>query len=408
MFRAKIQTRRAFSVLAAFLFLAAAFVSARAQDDVVGFETARREAWLKFNKHNLHNFDFSKKLVTRKQLDALKNDVVDELELVRGIVFGKRGRIFKERRIQDYLEKQAWYKPNKNFSNNMLSAMERKNIDLIREAEAAKHDFIQPGDLRFWEKREITEDNLAPNTAAEWRVLIAEMEAIHGKTFPDEPWLQKYFEERYWYKANPNYNSSMLSEMDRKNLATIMAARDKQRKVAVSPGDMDKFQNAPLTEEMLAGATLNELRIMRNEFWARRGKRFTTPGFRAFYEWQDWYKPLKNQKLVKLTATEEANVKVIENYEMKIREKITSEILPPETFEGLFIEDLRVLRNEIYARHGRVFKDAKLQKTFAEMSWYKPDPNFKDEMLSEVEVKNLASIKQAEEMAVSKFEEIEG
>lgn len=390
MFRARIPALRNFWIFAAGLFLIFSISSAASAQD-------------KLKKY--HAFDFSKKLVTKTELAKLESD---ELENLRGIVFGKRGRVFKEQSIQDYLAKQAWYKPNPNFSNKVLTLNEHKNIDLIREAEAEKHDYIQPGDLRFWEGKEITEEKLSPNTAAEWRVLIAELEAIHGKTFPDEPWLQKYFEERYWYKPNPNYSSSVLSELDRKNLATIMAARDKQRKVAVSPGDMDKFQNAPLTEEMLNGATLSELRIMRNEFLARRGKKFLTPGYRSFYEWQDWYKPIKNQKLVKLNATEQANVKTIENYERKIREKITTEVLTPEIFEGLFIEDLRVLRNEIYARHGRIFKDVKLQKTFAEMDWYKPNPEFKDEMLSEIEFKNLASIKQAEEMAVSVFEQVEG
>ncbi|MGI9035526.1 MAG: YARHG domain-containing protein, partial [Pyrinomonadaceae bacterium] len=268
--------------------------------------------------------------------------------------------------------------------------------------------FIQPGDLRFWEKKEIKEENLSPNTAAEWSVLIAELEAIHGKSFPEEPWLQKYFEERYWYQANPNYSSADLSELDRKNLATIRAARDKQRKVAVSPGDMDKFQNVLLTENLLEGATLNELRIMRNEFAARHGKTFSTPGYRSFYMWQDWCKPIKDQSKVKLKTIEEQNVKTIENYERKIREQLATQIVTEEMFEGLFAEDLRMLRNEIYARHGRVFKDVKLQKTFAEMSWYKPNPDFKDEMLSEIESKNLKLIADAEKLAESKFNEIEG
>jgi hypothetical protein len=389
MFRAKTLRQRNLSIFAALLFLLSLSASAFAQD----------------NLKKYHAFDFSKKTVTRAELAKLESY---DLEKLRGIVFGKRGRIFKEQSIQEYLAKQPWYKPNPDFSNKTLTVNEHKNIDLVREAEAAKHDYIQPGDLRYWEGKEITEEKLSPNTAAEWRVLIAEMEAIHGKTFPDEPWLQKYFEERYWYKAKPNYSSAVLSENDRKNLTTIIAARDKQRKVAVSPGDMDKFQNAPLTEDMLKGTTLNELRMMRNEFWARRGKRFVTPGFRGFYEWQDWYKPIKDQTKVKLNPVEEANVKLIENYERKIRDKITSEVLEPETFEGLFTEDLRMLRNEIYARHGRIFKDVKLQKTFAEMDWYKPNPDFKDEMLSEAESKNLASIKKAEEIAVSKLAEIEG
>ncbi len=389
MFRVKNQRRLNSAIAATVLFLLLTASAAFAQD----------------NLKKYHAFDFSKKVVTKAELERLE---LSDLENLRGIVFGKRGRIFKEPTIQEYLSKQPWYKPDKNFDNKVLTAGERRNIDLIREAEAAKHDFIQPGDLRFWEKKEIPEDKVQPNTAAEWRVLISELEAIHGKTFPDEPWLQKYFEERYWYKPNPNYASSVLSEFERRNLATILAARDKQRKVAVSPGDMDKFQNAPLTEALLQGATLNELRIMRNEFWARRGKRFMTPGYRGFFEWQDWYKPVKNQSQVKLNDIEKQNAATIENYERKIRERITTEVLEPETFEGLFTEDLRMLRNEIYARHGRIFKDVKLQKTFAEMNWYKPDPGFKDEMLNTAEIKNLASIKQAEQEATSKFAEIEG
>jgi len=67
-----------------------------------------------------------------------------------------------------------------------------------------------------------------------------------------------------------------------------------------------------------------------------------------------------------------------------------------------------VLRNEIYARHGRVFKDAGLQKYFDSQAWYKANADFKDDQLSETEVKNLSVIKQAEESAASKFAEAEG
>ncbi|MGI8556293.1 MAG: YARHG domain-containing protein [Pyrinomonadaceae bacterium] len=351
------------------------------------------------------SFDFSKQVVAKPALAKME---LENLEKMRGIVFGKRGRIFKEQTIQDYLKKQAWYKPNPNFTNDVLTASERRNIDIIREAEAAKHDFIQPGDLRFWEKKTITEDNLSPNTAAEWSVLIAEMEAIHGKSFPDEPWLQKYFDERYWYKADPNYNPAVMSEIDRKNLTAILAARDKQRKVAISPGDMDKFQNALLTEKLLEGATLNELRIMRNEFWARHGKTFSTPGYRSFYMWQDWYKPVKDQSKIKLNPLEQQNVQIIEQYETKIHEKLETGAVTPEMLEGLFAEDLRLLRNEVYARHGRVFKDVKLQKSFTEMGWYKPNPDFKDDMLTDIEKANLKIIADAEKLAESKFAEIEG
>jgi hypothetical protein len=392
-----------------------------AQDDPTGFEARKKNFWQDFNKAKWHQFDFAAKKLTKAQLAKLARKDTDEysdfsrLELLRGVVFGKRGRVFKERSIQDYLEKQAWYKPDKNFSNSSLSATERANLDLIRLAEAAEHYYVKPGDLRYWEGKLIPEDKMPYEggiTRAEWDVLIAEFEAIHGKTFPENEWLQKYFDERYWYKRNPNYTPAVLSATDRQNMQAFIDARNKLRKVAISPGDMDKFQTVPLREEQLHGLTLNELRIMRNEFFARRGRRFSTPGYRAFYEWQDWYKPLKDQSKVKLGATEEANVKIIEAYERKIREKLSNEPISEEMLEGLFVEDLRVLRNEIFARRGYVFKDKELQKTFENMDWYRPDPTFTSDkiatVLSDIEFKNVAAIKKAEEVAVSKLTEVEG
>ena len=294
----------------------------------------------------------------------------------------------------------------------MLSLNERKNIDLIREGEASKHDWVEPGDFRWWKTKLIPEDKISAKSGAEWDIMIAEIEAIHGKTFPEQEWLQKYFDERYWYKRNPNYNASVLTETERKNLQAYIDARGKNRKSAVSFGDMDKFRNAVLTEDMLKGASLSDLRLMRNEFFARRGKKYTTPGYLAFFEWQDWYKPIKDQSKVKLNATEDQNVKTILAYEAKIREKLTKEELTDDDIGDLFTEELSVLRNEIFARHGWVFKNKDLQKTFETMDWYKPDPEFTADkvptVLTTIEFKNITKLKQAEEVAVSKFTVVEG
>ncbi len=350
-------------------------------------------------------FNYGKQKVFVKDLQKLE---VDDLQNVRGIVFGRHGRIFKEKSIQDYLEKRPWYKPNLKFANSMLNPFERTNLDLIRQVEAEKHDSVQPGDLRFWQKKSIPEDKIYANTAAEWRVMIAEVEAIHGKTFPDEPWLQTYFEERYWYKANPNYSQAVLSEIERGNIETITKKREAERKVAVSPGDMDKFQNVLLTEKMLDGATISELRIMRNEFEARHGKKFLTPGYRSFFEFQDWYRPAKDQSKVVLNETEKKNVETILRVENRLREEIAKKPKTADDFSGLFTEDLRLLRNEIYARHGRIFKTKLLNDYFSEQSWYKPDPNYSDSMLTTIESENLKAIKEAEDAAVSKFSAVEG
>jgi hypothetical protein len=289
---------------------------------------------------------------------------------------------------------------------------ERKNIDLIRELEAGKHTSVEPGDLRFWEKKLITEDDLGRDySGAEWHIMIAEIEAIHGKRFDDEEWLQKYFEERYWYKPSAAYSPAVLTETDRKNLTALNDARNKYRKAEVSFGDMDKFEKFLLKEEQLKGLNLNDLRLIRNEFFARHGKKFTVPGYLQYFAWQDWYKPIKDQSKVKINAIEEQNVKLILDYEARMREKLNTEILTESYISDLFIEDLRMLRNEIYARHGRVFTSTKskdLQKYFEAQPWYKPNPDFKDDQLSEIEFKNIAVIKAAEDVAISKFVLVEG
>jgi anaerobic selenocysteine-containing dehydrogenase len=333
---------------------------------------------------------------------------VDELALLRGVVFGKRGREFKERSIQDFLETQTWYKPNPKFTNAVLTQIERDNLDLIRLSEAERHANVQPGDLRLWQTKEIPDDRLYVESPSDWRIMIAEIEALHGKRFDDEPWLQKYFEERYWYRTNPNYDSSILNDTERKNLEKLNAKRSEDRNVAVSVGDMDKFQTVPLTEELLKNLSLNDLRMIRNEFWARRGRKFVTPGFKQMFEWRDWYKPFKDQSKVKLNPIEEQNVRLIEREEAKLREKISTEPITNAMINGLFVEDLRVLRNEIYAKRGRVFKDKELQKYFEAQSWYQPNPDFKDESLTETEAKNLAVIKEVEEYSISRFSEAEG
>ncbi|MCX6806674.1 MAG: YARHG domain-containing protein [Candidatus Berkelbacteria bacterium] len=58
---------------------------------------------------------------------------------------------------------------------------------------------------------------------------------------------------------------------------------------------------------------------------------------------------------------------------------------------------LKVARNEIYARHGREFVHKDLQCYFGGKSWYKVDPNFIESVLSTTENKNIATIQSYEQ-----------
>ena len=57
---------------------------------------------------------------------------------------------------------------------------------------------------------------------------------------------------------------------------------------------------------------------------------------------------------------------------------------------------LRLMRNELYARHGYRFSDKKLQAYFDACKWYKPVSDNKSVKLSELETLNVAIIKQFE------------
>ena len=66
-------------------------------------------------------------------------------------------------------------------------------------------------------------------------------------------------------------------------------------------------------------------------------------------------------------------------------------ILTKSDLAGLTKEDLDIARNEIYARHGRKFKNAWLQEYFNKQSWYTPryDPDdFPESLLNDTEKKN--------------------
>jgi len=66
------------------------------------------------------------------------------------------------------------------------------------------------------------------------------------------------------------------------------------------------------------------------------------------------------------------------------------------------------MRDEIYARHGKVFKDTWTQKYFASFDWYKADPNYSDTSLTPVEKGNLAVIAAYEKKALTVMSAVEG
>jgi hypothetical protein len=352
------------------------------------------------------SFDFAK---TRLKSADIANVPLEDLKLMRGIVFGRHGRIFKDAEIRTYLEAQDWYKANADFQNSLLNDTENRNLDLIRDAEAAKHGTVQPGDMRYWRSRTLTARKLGTHSGAEWLVLRSEVEAIHGKRFADEPWLQQYFDERYWYKPVDRYDPKSLSANEQKNLSTIVAAQKKSRRVALAPGDMELFENKLISPAMLKGLGLYELRLLRNEIYARHGRQFQAPWLSQYFFSQAWYQPNDTFKDEDLTGSDKTNVETIVAYENNLHDSLSTQPINRALLEGLFVEDAVKMRQEIYARRGKVFSKEPWYNTyFSSFAWYKPDPQFTDDKLSAIEKRNVATIAAYEKKAVSSMSVIEG
>lgn len=371
------------------LFLLAASFPLQAQDSM--------QRW--------QSFDFAKTALRPADVARVP---LDELKLMRGIVFGRHGRVFKDAEIRVYLEAQDWYKPAADFSNSMLNQTERRNLDVIRIAEASKHATVEPGDMRYWQSRPLTSRRLGVHSGAEWRVLRSEVEAIHGKRF-NEPWLQQYFDERYWYKAAASYDPKQLSAIEQKNLETIALAQKRSRKVALAPGDMELFENKLIAPHMLRGLSLHELRLLRNEVYARHGRQFQAPWLSQYFFSQEWYQPSDTFKDEDLSGPDKTNVETIVAYENQIHDDLSRKAVTRDLLEGLFVEDAGKMRQEIYARRGKVFtKEPWFQTYFESFAWYKPNAAFTDADLSEVEKRNIATITAYEKKAISAMSVIEG
>jgi hypothetical protein len=351
------------------------------------------------------SFDFSSRSIAPADINPL---AFENLKLVRGIVFGKHGRVFKDPDIRAFLQTRSWYKADPNFQNSALNDTERKNLDVIRIAEAQKHETVEPGDMRLYVDKPLTQKKLGTHTNAEWTVLAAEIEAIHGRRFDETPWLQQYFDERYWYAPASQYNPKSLNDTERKNLQLIDTIRRKQRHVALAPGDMELFENKLISETMLHGLSLHELRLLRNEIYARHGRAFKTMWLEQYFGSQPWYEPSDTFKDEELSGPDKTNVETIVAYETKLHNSISEKPITQALLQGLFVEDVRKMRDEIYARHGKVFKDPWTQKYFQSFDWYKANPGYSDAQLSAIEKGNLVVIAGYEKKAVTAMSTIEG
>ncbi|WP_022749535.1 YARHG domain-containing protein [Lachnobacterium bovis] len=117
----------------------------------------------------------------------------------------------------------------------------------------------------------------------------------------------------------------------------------------------------------------------------------------------------------KALATEDSYYKLMNRYcedVLEIRDigsvtdpingDIDKRLYTNEDFEGASKTVLKILRNEIYARHGYIFNDQKLFNYFITLTWYLPttySQDFDESVLNDYERKNIKFILELEKNA---------
>jgi hypothetical protein len=88
-----------------------------------------------------------------------------------------------------------------------------------------------------------------------------------------------------------------------------------------------------------------------------------------------------------------AQTDVVGRAEAKV---VRGSLLSNDDLTALSREELRRLRNAVYARHGRMFDSAELQRYFDSRPWYRPRYDYNESELTDTDRANIRLIQAAE------------
>jgi len=74
------------------------------------------------------NYIFSHRVFEKEELI---HKTEEELDIIKNEIFASHGYVFTTKRWQEYFETKSWYIPSDKDAVNKLTAIEKKNIELI-------------------------------------------------------------------------------------------------------------------------------------------------------------------------------------------------------------------------------------------------------------------------------------
>ena len=250
----------------------------------------------------------------------------------------------------------------------------------------------------------LTDANLSHCTCEMLDTRRNEIYARHGRIFNRKD-LQNYFSNQPWYMPDPDnrtgskgqnkyeqHNAVKMLEYEKKMGCKKSTAPQSAKTCPTYPAPMERN----LTESELSACTCKQLDLLRNEIYARNGRIFNRKDLQNYFDSTPWYvgDPQNRTGEKGQNNFEKNNAVKILNHEKNRGCKKSAQAPAPSTTSSsscpywpaaktrylqngelayCSCEDLDFIRNEIYARHGRIFNRKDLNNRFSMYGWYVPD-----------------------------------
>ncbi len=195
--------------------------------------------------------------------DDLSGRTLRELSLMRNTIYARAGNKFRKQWLNDYFSARPWYRPLDKMDESKLTALDRKNAEIIAAFDAAipreellsmQQEFMSPQtpedkiELRLVSMRlgkwagspdqdrtpledpslldkQVTVDQLKDFSRRDLRLLRNLIYARRGRPFHSEL-IKAYFDAVEWYKPDPAYTDARLTAVDKRNINVILSVEN--------------------------------------------------------------------------------------------------------------------------------------------------------------------------------------
>lgn len=288
-------------------------------------------------------------------------------------------------------------------------------------------------------KRNLIEKEIKGLSEDERMLAACEILARYGVIFDledDGESIQSYFETKDWYTPavkQDEFDYTVLNVYEASNLSLLLNLDEMQEEIGKADDNVADIPEEELLlpesdKRTLSGMevgtmTEDERYMAACEILARHGADFTNIDdggkTQKYFEQKSWYKPTVDAAEMDYSyfnVYEIANLDLLTSYDEAqesgetstynqgtegeyILPESSSRYLTAEDLQGMNKEMLRLARNEIYAKHGRMYETDDLREYFSSKSWYYgylSAEEFDDSVFNEYEKANLELIKSAE------------